>query len=105
MSMTADGSMCVRFGKICESNPLTVVDEVMGSQSALTPLRDDMETESLGRSKKMPACMSPEPERRLTPRRTSVWRPMERVTVTPSDDAPKGRAVMVELELRIIVNW
>jgi hypothetical protein len=29
---------------------------------------------------------------------------MERVTVTPSDDAPKGRAVMVELELRIIVN-
>ena len=104
MSTTADGTMCVRFGKICESNPLTELDEVRGSQSALTPLRGDMETERVGRSRKMPADMSPEPERRLTPRRTSVRRPRARVTVTPSEDAAKGRADTVDSELGSIVS-
>ena len=104
ISTAADGTMCVRFEKICESNPLTVLDEVKGSQSALTLLRDDMETERVGRSRKMPAYMSPEPERRLTVRRTSVWRPRVRFTVMPSEDAAKGMPVTLDLELGSIVN-
>jgi hypothetical protein len=104
MSTTTDGTMCVRFGKICERNPLTELDEVRGSQSALTPLRDEMATETVGRSRNMPACMSPEPERSSMLRRTSARRPRERVMVTPSDDAAKGMAVIVDLELCSIVN-
>lgn len=104
MSTMADGTMCVRFGKICERNPLAGLEEVRGSQSALTPLRDDIETERVGRLRKMPASMPPKPERTLTLRRTSVRRPRERVTVTPSEDAAKGMAAIVDLELGSIVN-
>jgi hypothetical protein len=104
MSAMTDGTMCVRFGKICERNPLTELEEVRGSQSALTSLRGDIETERVGRLRKMPASMAPEPEKTLTPRRTSVTRPRERVTVTPSENAAKGRAAIVELELGSIVN-
>jgi hypothetical protein len=99
ISTITDGMMFVRFEKIWERKPLTVLDEVSGSHLALTLLRDDTETESFGRSRKTPAYMSPEPESRLTPRRTSELRPREKVTVKGSEEAVKGRAVTVDMEL------
>jgi hypothetical protein len=96
MPIAADATMCVRFGKMCERSPFEGLEEFRFSQLALTLLSSEMETESVGRSRNMPACMSPSPERIFMPRRTSARRPRERVMVMPSKEAEKGMAVMVD---------
>jgi hypothetical protein len=84
---------------MCERSPFVEFEDVKGSQWALTPPREDILTETAGRSRNMPVYMVPEPERMLTPRRTELRRPSERVRLRTSDEAANGVAVMVELEL------
>jgi hypothetical protein len=75
--MPTMGTMCVSCGKMCERSPLVEFEDVKGSQWALTPPREEILTETAGRSRNMPVYMVPEPERMLTPRRTELRRPRE----------------------------
>jgi hypothetical protein len=100
----AIGTMFVSCGKTCERRPFREFEDVSGSQWALTPLREEILTETVGRSRNMPAYMVPRPERTLTPRRTSLRRPRERVRLGTSEEAANGVGVMVALELEIGVN-
>lgn len=96
MSRFAAGTMFVNLGKMCERNPVTELEEFRDSQWAFTLLRDEMETERAGRSRKAPASKLPALERMSTPRRTRTRRPRERVRATLSKEAAKGMAVIFD---------
>lgn len=97
--ISTTGTMCVSCGKTCERSPFRESEDIKGSQWALTPLREEILTVTVGRSRNRPAYMVPAPERTLTPRRTELRRPRERVRLRTSEEAANGVAVIVELEL------
>jgi len=100
----ADGTIFVRFGKMCDRSSFAELENVSGSHWALMPLRAEMFTERAGRSRNTPAVISPSPDRMLTPRRTWASRPRFRIREMPSEEAENGVAAMVDCELETTVN-